>query len=609
MSGEGANIFQILFSNTWGIVLVILLFGGSIFIHELGHFLAARWRGLKVERFSIGFGPRLFGWKGKDGVDYRVSLFPLGGYVALPQLADMRAIEGEPKEEQTEMPPISYADKMYVVGAGPLFNILFAFVLAFVIWGVGRPSSEQEQTTVIGYVVPTLDLDETTTVASPAYKAGLQAGDRVLAVDGNPVHNFSRLTKEIVTGSGRDELGNPKAVFEIERDGEIMVLDVYPELRVTNLRSRDRMRNVGIMPAYSLVVESVVPYSPAALGDLQPGDHILSVNGETYYSLPSLNHTISNNAGNPLTFQVERDGEPLNLVITPQSIPFTQSLAGIRDPENPEQMLRIIPTFEETPASPLLGDSTLAAQGFIVFDVPPGNSAFREFSVGDRIVSANNQSPDSLQSLIDVVNEPQDEAPSLQVQGMLGLDDIPLPAGAEASFIPPQERIITGFTVTPGSIIVYPDPLTQFRDNIDMTFSVLGSLLSRHSDIGINHLMGPIGIGRVLHTFSIEDVRLALWFTVLVNINLAILNLLPIPVLDGGHMVIATLGKLRGKNLPPSVIAGAQGTFMLLLMGLMFYIIFYDSLRWAGDREADRREEVQSLYYVPPTFPGNKDPE
>lgn len=86
--------FQELFGNTWGIVLAVLFFGGSIFVHELGHFLAARWRGLKVERFSIGMGPRVFGWTGKDGVDYRVSLFPIGGYVALPQMADMSAVEG-----------------------------------------------------------------------------------------------------------------------------------------------------------------------------------------------------------------------------------------------------------------------------------------------------------------------------------------------------------------------------------------------------------------------------------------------------------------------------------------------------------------------------------
>ena len=83
-----------LFDNAWSIIVVILFFGGSIFVHELGHFLAAKWRGLHIERFSIGFGPRLFGWK-RNGVDYRISLLPIGGYVALPQLADMRGIEGE----------------------------------------------------------------------------------------------------------------------------------------------------------------------------------------------------------------------------------------------------------------------------------------------------------------------------------------------------------------------------------------------------------------------------------------------------------------------------------------------------------------------------------
>ncbi len=86
--------FGDLLGSLWGLALVAIFFGGSIFVHELGHFLAARKRGLKIERFSIGFGPRLFGWTGKDGVDYRVSIIPLGGYVALPQLADMEGIEG-----------------------------------------------------------------------------------------------------------------------------------------------------------------------------------------------------------------------------------------------------------------------------------------------------------------------------------------------------------------------------------------------------------------------------------------------------------------------------------------------------------------------------------
>ena len=88
-------MFTDLLSGFWSVLLVILFFGGSILVHELGHFWAARWRGVKVERFSIGFGPRIFSWRGKDGVEYCLSWLPLGGYVALPQLADMSALEGD----------------------------------------------------------------------------------------------------------------------------------------------------------------------------------------------------------------------------------------------------------------------------------------------------------------------------------------------------------------------------------------------------------------------------------------------------------------------------------------------------------------------------------
>src|SRR5690606_17425228 len=112
------------------IFFVLLLFNGSIVVHELGHYLAARWRGLKVERFSLfGLGPKLISWRGKDGVEYCICAIPFGAYVALPQLAEMRALEGE-GEPKEKLPPISYADKMYVAGAGPFFNLILAVVLA-----------------------------------------------------------------------------------------------------------------------------------------------------------------------------------------------------------------------------------------------------------------------------------------------------------------------------------------------------------------------------------------------------------------------------------------------------------------------------------------------
>ncbi|MFZ9683106.1 MAG: site-2 protease family protein, partial [Cephaloticoccus sp.] len=124
-----AELFQDLLSNVWAVALVALFFGGSIFVHELGHFLAARWCGLHVERFSIGFGPAICSWRGKDGVEYRLSWLPLGGYVTLPQLAAMSEIEGESYIDVADLPPVTYGRKMFVLVAGTACNILYALAL------------------------------------------------------------------------------------------------------------------------------------------------------------------------------------------------------------------------------------------------------------------------------------------------------------------------------------------------------------------------------------------------------------------------------------------------------------------------------------------------
>jgi len=137
-------------------------------VHELGHFLTARRRGVKVERFSIGFGPPSGSWRGRDGTDYRLSWIPLGGYVLLPQLADLSAIEGRSETEAEKLPPVGYVSKMLVFVAGATFNVLFAFLLACVLWVAGQPESNFSATTRIGYVSRTLDGGK---VPSPAAAA------------------------------------------------------------------------------------------------------------------------------------------------------------------------------------------------------------------------------------------------------------------------------------------------------------------------------------------------------------------------------------------------------------------------------------------------------
>src|SRR6185295_4246932 len=120
---------------------VLLLFNLLIGVHELGHFLAAKWRGLKIDRFAIWFGKPI--WKKNiDGVEYALGWAPFGGYVALPQMATMEAIEGKSESSDHPLPPISPLDKIIVAFAGPLFSFLLACVFAVIVWGVGRPVNQ-----------------------------------------------------------------------------------------------------------------------------------------------------------------------------------------------------------------------------------------------------------------------------------------------------------------------------------------------------------------------------------------------------------------------------------------------------------------------------------
>src|SRR5947207_2232383 len=186
---------------------VLLLFNLLIFVHELGHFLAARWRGLKIERFAIWFGKPL--WKKKiNGVEYVLGTIPAGGYVSLPHMVTMETIECKADNSGQPLPPISALDKIIVAFAGPLFSFLLALAFAIVVMVVGRPVSESEKTTVIGYVMK----------GGPAEEAGLRPGDRILAVDGKPVSKFMGMGDSVTWRIVRSE--HDVVPVKIERDGK-----------------------------------------------------------------------------------------------------------------------------------------------------------------------------------------------------------------------------------------------------------------------------------------------------------------------------------------------------------------------------------------------------
>ena len=235
------------------IFVVVVIFNIIIFVHELGHFLAARWRGLAVERFQIWFGKPIWS-KTYNGVQYGLGWIPFGGFVALPQMVTMEKIEGENTTDEP-LPPAKPLDKIIVAFAGPLFSFLLAVVTAFAVWGVGKPSYKMDST-IVGYVDPN----------KPAAKAQppFVEGDKIIAVNGVEVDRWRGDTDTGV--SENIMLSEGKTIeFTVMREGSTDPIIVKSGYHIPDTPWFDRraMRQVGIMMGYRTLVGEVVENSPS----------------------------------------------------------------------------------------------------------------------------------------------------------------------------------------------------------------------------------------------------------------------------------------------------------------------------------------------------------
>lgn len=482
------------------IFVALFALGFTIFIHELGHFLAARRRGLIVKRFSIGFGPKIFGWT-SNGVEYRLSAIPFGGYVALPQLVDMGRLEGadEKQSDKTEpfkgwdaeddeeegsenkkepqdksLPKISYLDKMIVSVMGAVFNVLLAFVLSCVLWQFGYDVSDSQETTTIGFVNETVErwnphIDEGEEIPGPAMKAGLLPGDEILTVDGVKVENFMEIQSLIVTGKGMTEEGKRLVTLSIARDGLQEKIEVYPQVF-----GSEQFRIIGIEPAGTFFIGALSEDMPAVQAGLEVGDQPVYVDGEKIHCFAQLqDHIMNTDLNQSISLTVRKGGE-----------------------EGPEKTYSMIPVEKEMEIGE--GSLTLKLIGFR-----------------------------------------------------------------------PKAKIIT----------TYPNPIVLISRRVKDMYHTLTGLVSPQSDVKLRNMSGPVGIVNHLSIFAKIGFKKLLWFVVFINVNLAILNLLPIPVLDGGHMLFATIEKLRGKPLPLAFLERAQMLFIVLLFSFMLYVTFYDVQR------------------------------
>lgn len=439
------------------IAVIVTTFNIIIFVHELGHFLAARWRGLQIDRFQIWFGKPI--WK-KDinGVQYGLGWIPAGGFVALPQMAPMESIEGGEKHEQP-LPPISALDKIIVAFAGPLFSMLLALAAALVVWQVGKPK-DFIPATEIGFVAEN----------SPAEKAGLQPGDVILTINGEPVNGFAgsleSIQERIILSRGNE------IVFTVRRPGidEPVELKSGFETDDSKWYQRRALREVGIAPAGPAFIEEVMEKSPAAKAGLRKGDEIISIDGQPLQS----RHQFSR-------YLEATDWQVVTI--------------GVRGPDGQTREVTLTP---EKPLSPKDRDPMVG----VVWD---------------------------------------------------GAKDVDVR-------------------------IVRPGPVQQVVDSLEMMWVTITSVVAPNSSIGVDHLSGPVGIAKVQFKMLKTDNgwRRILAFMVLFNVNLAVLNMLPFPVLDGGHITLAILEKIAGRPVQAKPLEVIQTVCALALISLMVFVTSKD---------------------------------
>ncbi|HSU88821.1 MAG TPA: RIP metalloprotease RseP [Terriglobia bacterium] len=464
------------------IVVALLVLSVIIVIHELGHFLVAKFFKIKVETFSVGFGPRILGFRRGD-TDYRISAFLLGGYVKMAGETPTDSITGEAYEFLSK----PKWQRFLVAAAGPAMNVFLAIglVMGLYIYGTDMPEFVIGQA-VIGIVE----------AGSPADRAGLKPGDQIASIDGKEHPDWQAVQNDIMTSPGR------QVHMTINRAGKPTEVTITPERR-----GREEAGYIGALPVIRTVVRAVQPSSPAAAAGVKPGDEIIRVNGMDL-----------RNSGKTIQQAIQET--------TDKTFPITV-LRG----ENP------------APAAPppslwdrlrgLIGKDKAAA------DVTSFPLAGANYPSGDQ------------RKEVDLLVTPM----LRDGRKMIGID-VPFPT----------------VHIKLGPIDAFTKSLQTNKENAALIFQVIGRLIKREASL--RQLDGPVGIVAVSGQAYEQGLATLLMFMAVISLNLGILNILPIPILDGGVILLLVIESLMGRDLSLRMkerIVQASFVFLLMLTVIVLY--------------------------------------
>ncbi len=523
------------------VLFVFIAIGFCIFIHEFGHFVAAKMRGLHVDAFALGFRP--FWRKKYKGVEYRLGYLPFGGYCEIPQVDATAEI---PKSaDGTELPRAKPLDRIITALFGPLFNIISGLLLACIIWIHGMPQDSPRMREI-----QVLEVE----AESPEYLAGLRPGDRIVKINGESFFDtWSEFVKRILFTIGEVKL-------TVERDGKLLQISYLPQVNpnAPGALKTERMAWPFFRPLIPIEMMPR-PGSPAAKAGITPGDYLISVNGEPVTDLVDFQLALNQTLGKPVKLTLRRGDQTVDVELSAIPVPGTPEESCVYQAGftfNPmEKELKVLAVNPDYPA---------AKAGILV---------------GDVITDVSGEAIDNPLKFSEILQKFKSEPVELTIRRDGKTEKLTLSA----------VKVIPLTIGVDFAIYDHPNPFQQFLSTIELSYKSLRGILvsaanrlhltSQQSTINSSHMSGPLGMGLVLFNMVQSSFILAVYFVVVISFALAIFNLLPFPVLDGGHILFGVIEIIIRGPVPQVIIKYLSAVFVALLISLMLYVTFFDGRR------------------------------